>query len=203
MCNCILENRKTSRRCIILWSALSFLSGGAVIYFSIMLMWADVLEKVEKYIKYMDEYSVREYLFYVLFVLAICILCFSCFGMLFKWMRNRCCIIVFGTCLLPLWTATIGIGAGAIYVSIIAADEFENECKDLLLINDDNLPVFIDVVGEGVDNLDINLNIYRNVHTDNYMCSRDCPCEDVSTRTEWEEIESETLVKTYGRSLAF
>ena len=159
---CFFENKKTSRRCTLLWSTLSFLSGGAVIYFSIMLMWADVLDKVEKHIQYMEEYDVRSYLFFVLFSLAIFITCFGCFGMLFKWMRNRCCTVMYGACLLPLWIVTVAIGAGAIYVSYTAADEFEKECKDLLLINDDQLPIFT----QEIDSLEINLTIYRNIHTD-------------------------------------
>ena len=147
----------------------------------------------------MNDYDVRSYLFYVLFVLAIFIVCFGCFGMLYHCMRNRCCIVTFGTCLLPLWTATIGIGFGAVYVSITASDEFENECKDLLLIDDTKLPIFTDEL----DGVETNLNIYRNIHTDNYMCSRDCPCADVSTKTQWEALEADDLLKTYGRTLAF
>ena len=121
---CCFENKSTSRRCTLLWSFLSCLSGGAVIYFSIMLMWADVLEKVEEHIDYMEKYDVRTYLFVVLFGLAVFIVLFSCFGLLFKWMRNRCCTVMYGTCLLPLWIATVAIGSGAVFVSYTSADEF-------------------------------------------------------------------------------
>ena len=196
---CFFENKKTSRRCAILWSTLAFLSGGAVIYFSIMLMWADVLEKVEEHIEYMEKYNVRSYLFFVLFTLALFITCFGCFGMLFKWMRNRCCTVLFGTCLLPLWVAAVGIGAGAIYVSFISADEFENECKELRKKEIDRFPDF----STDRDLLSVNLNIYRDIQTDKYMCSRDCPCDNWSNKAEWESMDPETLTSTYGRSQPF
>lgn len=121
---CLIENKKTSRRWTIFWSTLSFLAGSAVIYFSFMVLWAEVLEKVEKYIEYMHKYDVRTYISSVLLSLAICITCFGCFGMFFKWMRNRCCTVLFGTCLLPLWVSAVGIGFGSIYISYTAADEF-------------------------------------------------------------------------------
>ena len=157
---CRFENKSTSRRCAFLWSFLSFLSGAAVIYFSIMLMWADVLEKVEKHIDYMEKYEVRTYLFVALFGLAVFIVLFSCFGMLFRWMRNRCCTVLYGCCLLPLWVGTMGVGFGAIFVSYTSADEFSKACEFLESewSSDEELPNYY--LGDSVD---VNLNIFKDI----------------------------------------
>ena len=53
------------------------------------------------------------------------------------------------------------------------------------------------------DNLDINLNIYKDVQTDKYMCSTDCPCEDVESKATWTSLAADELSTTYGRIAPF
>lgn len=125
MCECCcIEDMRCRRRCTCIWSFLACLSGGAVVYFSILLMWSDLIDKVEENIEYMNDYDVRSYLFYSLFTLASFIILFGCFGAAFKWMRNRCCTVIFGMCLTPLWVGTVAVGLASIYISDTAADEF-------------------------------------------------------------------------------
>ena len=189
----------------------------------------------------MDKYDVRTYLFIVLFGLAVFIVLFSCFGMLFKWMRNRCCTVLYGTCLLPLWVATVAIGGGAVFISYTAADEFEGECENVtsVLNSIDTLPLFTSISpasitgaednaaggvdaaaevaddgttevsfgaeeGTFIDNVRINLNLFKDIQTDKHMCSRDCPCstEGVTT-SDWLDIDAETLLEKYDRKLEF
>ena len=178
MCNfCCFENRRTQRRCTCIWSFLACLSGGGVIYFSTMLMYTDLVDKVEENIEYMNEYKVREYLFFALFTLGAFIVIFGCFGAIFKWMRNRCCTVLFGMCLTPLWIATVAIGGASVYISYTAADEFQDECDKLVadrLVTDKKIVFSLEN-----DNLEINFNIYRDVQIDKYMCSVNCPCDVV------------------------
>jgi len=63
--------------------------------------------------------------------LAVFIAILSCFGMLFKWMRNRCCTIIYGTLMLPFWIIAISVGLSAMFLAHTAADEFTKECRKL------------------------------------------------------------------------
>ena len=91
-----------------------------------------VLDEVEDEIEYLSEYNIKQYLFVILMALASVILLLGCFGMTFKWMRNLCCTMLYGTVLLPIWVVTLGFGIAAIYISYTAADEFEKTCDTLI-----------------------------------------------------------------------
>lgn len=64
-------------------------------------------------------------------VLAIFIALLSCFGFLFKWMRNRCCTVIYGVIMFPFWVIAITVGGAAMFLANEAANEFNKEC-DLL-----------------------------------------------------------------------
>lgn len=64
-------------------------------------------------------------------VLAIFIALLSCFGFLFKWMRNRCCTVIYGVIMFPFWVIAIAVGGSAMFLANEAANEFNKEC-DLL-----------------------------------------------------------------------
>lgn len=131
--NCCIENSRTSRRIVTLLSFLTLLSAGGIIFFAIQLENAETIKHVEDYIEWIRENEVRQNLFNGLIVLSSLIACFSCFGLTVKWMRNRCCMIIFGTLLFPLVIVTVVVGLASIYISYTAGDEFAKECKNLVL----------------------------------------------------------------------
>jgi hypothetical protein len=174
---CCYESLKVARRWVCLFAFLSCLSAGGIVYFALEMDKATVLEKIEdevEYVNYMNEYDVRQYLFHGLMTLAVFVAIFSCFGMTFKWMRNRPCIMFWGTLLLPLWLLTMGVGLAAIFISFTAADEFEKECDALVAGRKDGSRKV--VFTEEGDNLELNLNIYKDIEIDQWMCSVSCPC---------------------------
>lgn len=63
---------------------------------------------------------------------------------------------------------------------------------------------FVPVVVEAPDVLSINLNIFKEVLTDNWMCTTSCPCEDTEAKSNWIDfMEQEQLVYFYDRRADF
>ena len=118
------ENKSTGIQWIIFWVFLVTLSGAPIIYFAIMLSQVEALKWVDQDVKYsfsvINKSNSSDYLFNLWIVLASCIIGAGLFGMLFKWMRNRCCTVIYGTCLLPLWMITFAMGAVAVIISYTA-----------------------------------------------------------------------------------
>lgn len=136
---CILcykfEYKSTGRRCTCFWSFLATCSGGGIIYFALLLDKSEVLERVEEDIKYLntvDDWNLRQYVFLYLMTISVFVILAGCFGMTFKWMRNKCCTVLYGALLLPLWLIVIGFGGASVYIAFTAADEFESECDNLI-----------------------------------------------------------------------
>ena len=75
--------------------------------------------------------QIRSYLFTGLITLAGFIGVFSCFALLFRWMRNRCCTVIYGVLLFPFWIIALAVGLSAMFVAHTAADEFNKECNTL------------------------------------------------------------------------
>ena len=55
---CCFENKRTSRRCVCFWSFLTLAAGVAVLFYAILFTNAEVIDKVEDNIQYMDENQV-------------------------------------------------------------------------------------------------------------------------------------------------
>ena len=106
-------------------------------------------------------------------------------------------MVIYGTCLLPLWIIVLSFGGGAVLISYTAADAFEQECDDLVIMRKNTAETDVS------SDITINLNIFRDVYTDKWMCSRNCPCEDIETKAIWELLSSEELLETYGRTIDF
>ena len=51
------------------------------------------------------------------------------------------------------------------------------------------------------DNLETNFNLYRDVGIDKWMCSQNCPCEDVVNKSEWASIPADAALVKYDRRL--
>jgi len=149
----------------------------------------------------MNEYEIRQYLFTGLITLSFFIVLFACFGMVFKWIRNRCCIMLFGTLLLPLWALTVSVGLAAVFISYTAADEFEKECDALVAQRKTGAKEII--FDEEGDNLEINLNIFKDAKIDQWMCSLSCPCAEVREARDWIRISPLELALDYDRNLEF
>ena len=136
MCKCdtefwCLENKRTSRRCVAFWSFLTLCGSAGVIFFALQLRDSELFERIEPEIDYLRVEQVRDRLFEGLMVLAIFIALLSCFGFLFKWMRNRCCTVIYGVIMFPFWIIAIVVGGSAMFLANEVANEFNKEC-DLL-----------------------------------------------------------------------
>ena len=125
------EYKQTGRRCSCAWSFLTLLAGAAVFYFTLQLGNSQVFKRVEDNIEYLNE-DVRSILIAWLYATAVLIILAGCFGMTFKWMRNKCCTVIYGSLLLPLLLLVLGIGVAAVYIAFTASDEFKKECDTLI-----------------------------------------------------------------------
>ena len=125
---CCFEYKQTARRWNCFVSFFGCLSAAPIVYFSIKMRDADVLDQVEGEIEYLQETNIKKYLFVILITLSAFVALLGCVGMTFKWMRNLCCTMLYGTILLPVWAVTLGFGIAAVYISYTAADEFEKTC---------------------------------------------------------------------------
>ena len=135
---CIPENRRTGRRIVCGFGLLTFLSAGALIYFSLMFRDQETINKVELYITHMNnlnKYDLRRYLFTSLMTMSGFTILAGLFAMIFKWMRNKCCTVIFGCLMLPLWLYVLVLGLITLYVAIITEDAFVEECDNLLAAN--------------------------------------------------------------------
>jgi len=124
--------------------------------------------------------------------LAAFIALFSCFAFLFKWMRNRCCTVIFGTLLLPFWIIALAVGLSAMGVAHTSADEFLKEC--------DKLKSQQSAIAElDYTKLEKNFNLFHEVQINENMCSRNCPCNDAATKDQWTSLTAEQLKTDYKR----
>ncbi len=180
---CCYESLKVARRWVCFWSFLSCLSAGGIVYFALIMNEVEVLIRIEDEVQYLNEYDIRQFFFTGLMTLAVFIVIFSCFGLSFCWIRNRPCIMFWGTLLLPLWLLTVGVGLAAIFISFTAADEFEKECETLIAGRKDGTRK-VEFTETG-DNLEMNLNIYKDIGIDQWMCSVSCPCPAIREGLEW------------------
>ena len=129
---CCFEYKSTARRWNCFVSFFGCLSAVPIVYYSIEMRNVDVLDEIKEEIDYLRERDVKKYLFAILITLASFILILSCCGMMFKWMRNLGCTMLYGTVLLPIMAATLGVGIAAIYISYTASSAFEDTCQTLI-----------------------------------------------------------------------
>lgn len=64
--------------------------------------------------------------------------------------------------------------------------------------------VFVPVVVEAPDVLSINLNIFKDVQIDKWMCTVNCPCEASEASSNWIDFMNEAeLLFFYERTLKY
>ena len=127
--NLCIENTQLSRRWVAFWSFMTLLSSGAVMAFAILMHKSGVIAKIEPEVEYLRVDQVHEYLFTGLMTMAVFTAIFSCFGFTFKWMRNRCCTVIYGTLIFPVWLISLVVGLTAMAIAHSVVDEFTKECN--------------------------------------------------------------------------
>lgn len=164
----------------------------------------DKLGELEDIDKDIDFDNVRTAVFICLILFALIAIIASCMGLLACKIKNRCFTICYGCLLLPIWIAVIVVGSVAVYVATEGKDKIQDECVKVIQKLDDGInsiqstgtasvPTSGVVTCDEDYNSDIKftLDVYETMKIGDNMCSENCPCQQVATRNEWEQLDKE------------
>ena len=132
MCCCCFDiKRKLATGAIGCLAILVGISGIAMMICAFLLTNSEFMDKIIKAKAFEDVEDARNFVFYGLVIFAAFTICIAFCGCCFKWCRNRCFAIFYGTILLPVWIFVVIVGGIAAGASVASGDTVEDTCKDL------------------------------------------------------------------------
>merc|ERR1719232_346254 len=132
MCCCCFDiKRKVATGAIGCLAILVGISGIAMMICAFLLTNTEFMDKIIKAKAFEDVEDAKNFIFYGLVIFAAFTICIAFCGCCFKWCRNRCFAIIYGTILLPVWIFVVIVGGIAAGASVASGDTVEDTCKDL------------------------------------------------------------------------
>lgn len=132
MCCCCFDiKRKVATGAIGCLAILVGISGIAMMICAFLLTNTEFMDKIIKAKAFEDVEDARNFVFYGLVIFAAVTILIAFCGCCFKWCRNRCFAIAYGTILLPVWLFVVIVGGIAAGASVASGDTVEDTCKDL------------------------------------------------------------------------
>lgn len=123
--------RKAVVGCIGILSVLAGIAGIAMIVFSFLLTNSDFIKKIGEAKAFEDVEDSRKMIFYSLVVFSIVTIFIALCGCCFKWCKNKCFAVMYGTILLPVWLFVVIMGGLAAGASVASGDTVEEQCDKL------------------------------------------------------------------------
>ena len=132
MCCCCFDiKRKLATGAIGCLAILVGISGIAMMICAFLLTNSEFMDKIIKAKAFEDVEDARNFVFYGLVIFAAVTIAIAFCGCCFKWCRNRCFAIAYGTILLPVWLFVVIVGGIAAGASVASGDTVEDTCKDI------------------------------------------------------------------------
>ena len=112
-------------------SVLTGITGILMIVFSFLLTNSDFIKKIGQAKAFEDVEDSRKFIFYSLVIFAVFTICIALCGCCFKWCKNKCFAIIYGTILLPVWLFVVIVGGLAAGASVASGETVEEQCDKL------------------------------------------------------------------------
>lgn len=130
MCCCNLK-RKLAVGSIACLSILAGIAGILMIIFSFILTNSEFITKIGKAKAFEDVEDSRKVIFYGLVIFAVFTIFIALCGCCFRWCRNKCFAVIYGTLLLPVWLFVVIVGGLAAGASVASGETVEDQCENI------------------------------------------------------------------------
>ena len=185
------DERKTPVNCITLFSFIVTICAIIMVVFAYLGTQGETLDTLKK-AKSMDDLDSTAALLAIWFFgLSALILAVAILGFCFRCCKNRCYAICYGVTVLLVWILLLIGGGIAVSVALASQEDIEKYCIDLSNQIDKTKP-------NDATKVTFDLNIYESIKVNTYMCSTNCPCSDVPTKSDWLDLTQKELNETYN-----
>lgn len=182
------STRKKPACIVAILSAVILATAFAMIALSINFTGADIFKAFKN--EDGEVNKLADVTFYILASISLMVLILGICGLCLLRCNNKCCPIVFGVCIMPTWVLTFIFGCVIAWFSNSSASTIQQFCT-----SEESDSVFIGWGRDLVADYDVKIGDLVN----SIMCSRECPCPDVSNKNIWLDME-ETDLNRIGRT---